>query len=88
MTDGENMWELVTQEKAYLRERIINGWASFTVCNAVGRVSVRDDRWNFCTSVGYKDEKGDELFDVRNDPEESKTLQVITRMLLQIGGAM
>ena len=36
-TDGENMWQLVTQEKAYLRERIINGWAGFTVGNAVGR---------------------------------------------------
>ncbi len=73
-TDGENMWQLVTQEKTFLRERIINGWAGFAVGNAVGRVSVRDDRWNFCTSVGYKDERGDELFDVRNDPEEKQNV--------------
>ena len=31
---------------------------------------MRDDRWNFCTAVGYEDEDGDELFDLTNDPEE------------------
>ena len=31
---------------------------------------MRDNHWNFCTSVGYEDEKGDELFDIRSDPEE------------------
>ncbi len=69
-TDGQDMWQLVTQEKAFLRERIITGWAGFVTGNARGRVSVRDNRWNFCTSVGYRDEKGDELFDIRNEPEE------------------
>jgi len=69
-TDGEDMWQLVTQEKALLRERIITGWAGFVTGNARGRVSVRDDHWNFCTSVGYQDENGDELFDVRSDSEE------------------
>ena len=64
------MWPLVTQEKAFLRERIITGWAGFVTGNARGRVSVRDNRWNFCTSVGYRDEKGDELFDIRKDPGE------------------
>ena len=73
-TDGEDMWQLVKGEKAYLRERIITGWAGFTTGNAVGRVSVRDNRWNFCTSVGYKDEKGDQLFDVRNDTEEKNNI--------------
>ena len=46
-TDGEDMWPLVTQEKAFLRERIITGWAGFVTGNARGRVSVRDNRWNF-----------------------------------------
>lgn len=69
-TDGEDMWPLVTQEKAFLRERIITGWAGFITGNARGRVSVRDNHWNFCTSVGYRDEKGDELFNIREDPEE------------------
>ena len=73
-TDGEDMWQLVTQEKALLRERIITGWAGFITGNARGRVSVRDDHWNFCTSVGYKDENGDELFDIRNDPEEKENV--------------
>ena len=41
-TDGEDMWQLVTQEKAFLRERIITGWAGFITGNARGRVSVRD----------------------------------------------
>ena len=49
---------------------VITGWAGFITGNARGRVSVRDNHWNFCTSVGYNDPNGDELFDVRNDPEE------------------
>jgi len=73
-TDGADLWPLVTGEKAAVRDRIVTGWASFVTGNAVGRVSVRDDRWNFCTSVGYEDEEGDELFDLANDPEERRNV--------------
>ena len=70
-TDGDNLWPLVTGEKAAIRQRIITGWAAMgTVGRARGRASVRDDRWNFCTAVGYEDETGDELFDLSRDPEE------------------
>lgn len=69
-TDGADLWPLVTGEQAAIRDRIVTGWASFITGNAVGRASVRDDRWNFCTSVGYEDEAGDELFDLERDPEE------------------
>ena len=31
---------------------------------------MRDERWNFCTAVGYEDEEGDELFELSRDPEE------------------
>ena len=73
-TDGADLWPLVTGETAAVRDRIVTGWASFVTGNAVGRVSVRDDRWNFCTSVGYEDEEGDELFDLANDPEERRNV--------------
>ena len=70
-TEGENLWPLVTGETAAIRERIITGWADGgPSVNARARVSVRDDRWNFCTAVGYADEGGDELFDLDHDPEE------------------
>ena len=69
--DGENLWPLVTGEKCTIRERIITGWADMSAAGSGrGRASVRDDRWNFCTSVGYADEVGDELFDLSSDPEE------------------
>ncbi len=69
-TDGEDLWPLVTGEKASVRDRVVTGWASFVTGNAVGRASVRDEKWNFCTSVGYEDEAGDELFDLETDPDE------------------
>ncbi len=69
-TDGADLWPLVTGERTAIRDRIVTGWASFVTGNAVGKASVRDDRWNFCTAVGYEDEAGDELFDLERDPEE------------------
>ena len=70
-TEGENLWPLVTGEREAVRERIVTGWADGgPSVNARARVSVRDDRWNFCTAVGYADESGDELFDLDHDPEE------------------
>ena len=52
----------------------MTGWAEFVTGNAVGRASVRDEKWNFCTSVGYEDENGDELFNLDNDPEETHNI--------------
>jgi arylsulfatase A-like enzyme len=69
-TDGEDLWPLVTGEQTAIREPIITGWAEMGTGGARGRASVRDDRWNFCTAVGYEDEDGDELFDLSRDPEE------------------
>ena len=60
----------MTGEKSSIRDRIIIGWANFATGNARGRVSVRDERWNFCTAVGYDDPDGDELFDLTDDPTE------------------
>ena len=70
-TDGDDLWPLVTGAKTAIRDRIITGWAEMgTVGRARGRASVRDDRWNFCTAVGYEAGDGDELFDLSRDPEE------------------
>ena len=62
------------RRKTSIRDRIVTGWAGFVTGNAVGRASVRDEKWNFCTSVGYEDENGDELFDLDNDPEETHNI--------------
>jgi len=69
-TDGEDIWPLVTGQMTSIRDRIITGWADFSVGNARGRASVRDAQWNFCTPIGYQDENGDELFDLTIDTEE------------------
>ena len=69
-TDGQDIWPLVTGQMDSIRDRVITSWADFSVGNARGRVSVRDKQWNFCTSVGYEDENGDELFDLNTDSEE------------------
>ncbi len=69
-TDGQDIWPLVTGQVDSIRDRVITSWADFSVGNARGRVSVRDKQWNFCTSVGYEDENGDELFDLNTDSEE------------------
>ncbi len=69
-TDGRDLWPLVTGEKTAIRERIVTGWAGSSPGNARARASVRDDRWNYCTAVGYADDDGDELFDLDADPEE------------------
>ena len=71
-TDGENLWPLVTGEKSSIRDRIVIGWAwgAAKAENACARVSVRDDRWNYCTAVGYSADEADELFDIVSDPEE------------------
>jgi arylsulfatase A-like enzyme len=73
-TDGRDLWPLVTGEKAAIRERIVTGWADSLPGNARARASVRDDRWNYCTAVGYADEDGDELFDLAADPEERRNV--------------
>ena len=68
-TDGTSVWPLVTGEAESIRDRIIIGWASWADGNAVGRASVRDDRWNFVISVGSED-PNPELYDLQADPEE------------------
>ena len=73
-TDGRDLWPLVTGAETAIRERIVTGWADSSPGNARARVSVRDDRWNYCTAVGYEDEEGDELFDLGVDPEERRNV--------------
>ena len=74
-TDGENLWPLVTGEWSAIRERIVIGWADGSGGpHARARVSVRDDRWNYCTAVGRADAEDDELFDLRNDPDERRNV--------------
>ena len=73
-TDGDDLWPLVTGRRLSVRDRIVTGWAGFVTGNARGRASVRDDVWNFCTAVGAEDEQGDELFDLRNDPQERRNV--------------
>ena len=68
-TDGTSVWPLVTGEVESIRDSIITGWAGWAEGNAVGRASVRDDRWNFVISAGEED-PNPELYDLQADPDE------------------
>ncbi len=86
-TDSENFWQLVTGKQESIRDRIIIGWADFTTGNARGRVSVRNDQWNFCTAIGYDDPDGDELFDLTDDPTEIHNVARNHPDVVQVGRA-
>ncbi len=68
--DGEDAWTLVTGERESLRDHIVTGWAGFTVGNAGGRAAVRDDDWNYITSV-HEEDPAPELYDLHADPGET-----------------
>ena len=67
--DGEDAWSLVTCERERLRDHIVTGWAGFTVGNAGGRASVRDDTWNYVVTV-HEEDPEPELYNVTLDPDE------------------
>lgn len=67
--DGENVWPLVTGEKEQIRDHVVIAWAGWTSGPAVGRVSVRDEEWNYVCSVGRED-PNQELYHLPSDPEE------------------
>jgi len=71
--DGEDAWSLVTGERESLRDHIVTGWAGFTVGNAGGRAAVRDDDWNYVTSV-HEEDPAPELYDLHTDPGETHNL--------------
>jgi arylsulfatase A-like enzyme len=81
--DGYDAWSLVTGERDTLRDHVVSGWAGFTVGNAGGRASVRDDTWNYVVSVGEEDPEP-ELYNVRLDPDERRNVhdahpEIVTR---------
>jgi arylsulfatase A-like enzyme len=67
--DGSDAWPLVTGEQQALRDHIVTGWASFSMGSAGGRAAVRDDRWNYVTTVHEPDPEP-ELYDLAADPQE------------------
>lgn len=67
--DGQDAWQLVTGEKALLRDHIVGSWASFVFGPAGGRVSVRDEDWNYVTSA-HEVDPCPELYDLHADPQE------------------
>ncbi|MBN1643160.1 MAG: sulfatase [Anaerolineae bacterium] len=67
--DGADAWTLVTGARERLRDHVVIGWASFANGSAAGRASVRDDEWNYVTSVHERD-PNPELYRLRHDPEE------------------
>jgi len=71
--DGENAWTLVTREKEPIRDHIVIAWAGWSLGPAIGRVSVRDNEWNYICNVG-KEDPNPELYYVPSDPEEKKNI--------------
>ncbi len=69
---GGNAWELVTNKGASIRDHVVIGWAGWSEGNAVGRVSVRDDEWNYVTTVGA--DGPSELYHLPEDADESKNV--------------
>jgi arylsulfatase A-like enzyme len=67
--DGEDAWTLVSGERDKLRDHIVSGWASFVTGNAGGRAAVRDDNWNYVTTIHEEDHEP-ELYDLHADPGE------------------
>jgi len=63
--DGLDAWPLVTGEKDRVRDYVVSGWE--------GRAAVRDERYAYSVDFGAEDGK-EHLFDVINDPEESRNL--------------
>ena len=67
--DGQDAWTLVTGERRQLRDHVVCGWASFGSGPAGGRASVRDDAWNYVTSV-HEVDPAPELYHLPSDPDE------------------
>lgn len=68
--DGVDFWPLATGEGESIRDHVVIGWADWANGRARGRVSVRDDEWNYVVGTGYEDE-GPQLYDLRSDPNEN-----------------
>jgi len=65
--DGQNMWKLVTGQQASLHDNV------YTVFNKFGAIHNLD--WHYFQNVTGKDEgKGPCLYDLRNDPGQSKNV--------------
>ena len=67
--DGQDAWALVTGERAQLRDHVVIGWAGFVSGPAGGRASVRDDEWNYVTTV-HQEDPAPELYHLPTDPDE------------------
>ena len=67
--DGMDFWPLVTGESQRIRDHVVIAWADWAEGRARGRVSVRDDEWNYVVGTGYEDESA-QLYDLENDPNE------------------
>jgi arylsulfatase A-like enzyme len=67
--DGKDAWALVTGESDQLRDHIVSGWAGFVEGNAGGRAAVRDDDWNYVTTIHTEDPEP-ELYNLHADPNE------------------
>ena len=71
--DGQDAWTLVTGEKEQLRDHVVCGWAGFVSGPAGGRASVRDDEWNYVTTV-HQEDPAPELYHLPSDPKQERNL--------------
>jgi arylsulfatase A-like enzyme len=71
--DGRDFWPLVTGETESIRDHVVIAWADWAEGRARGRVSVRDDEWNYVVGTGYEDETP-ELYRLTDDPDEDRNV--------------
>ncbi len=65
--DGKNMWDLVTNKKEYINEHI------YTVFGKFG--AIRNRNWHYFQNIrGKNPGKGPCLYDLKNNPEETKNV--------------
>ncbi len=71
--DGLDFWPLATGEAESIRDHVVIAWADWSEGRARGRVSVRDDEWNYVVGTGYEDETP-ELYRLSDDPDEVRNV--------------
>lgn len=71
--DGEDFWPLAMGETESIRDHVVIAWADWAEGRARGRVSARDDDWNYVVGTGYEDETP-ELYQLSEDPDENRNV--------------
>lgn len=67
--DGRDVWPMVSNAAAPVRDHVVIGWSDWANGPARGYASVRDDQWNYIVGTGFED-PAPKLYRLAEDPEE------------------